>query len=338
MTRFLGEAIGREGIPDSAAELLRQERTEGYPLEYLFSRVRGRRSRLIGDWRPLIYDASPLDYLASPQYRGFIRERTAEGMWRALLQEHGWVYRQMDQSTRKAFAPYFLYAELRTIFICLRYLEGDRAQKAGEVLSVSLLSNGMKDLLHTGGVHNSLAGLEQLFKTWSPVESALPELYEQKGLRDVERSITDRYLSFVLRRPLLPVLRELFIRIIDSRNILALYKSLRTQTTGKDIFIAGGTLQVERLRDILERGDLLAVAGLIRQAAGIAVSSPDPTQVEVALYRGITRFLRDAGRDPLDAALLLDYLWRGSLEVMNLSLLIAGKDLEREEIAAELVR
>ena len=137
MTRFLGEAIGREGIPDSAAELLRQERTEGYPLEYLFSRVRGRRSRLIGDWRPLIYDASPLDYLASPQYRGFIRERTAEGMWRALLQEHGWVYRQMDQSTRKAFAPYFLYAELRTIFICLRYLEGDRAQKAGEVLTTT---------------------------------------------------------------------------------------------------------------------------------------------------------------------------------------------------------
>jgi vacuolar-type H+-ATPase subunit C/Vma6 len=60
--------------------------------------------------------------------------------------------------------------------------------------------------------------------------------------------------------------------------------------------------------------------------------------VEVALYQGITKFLRGEGKDPLDAALILDYLWRCSLEVMNLSLLLEGKDLEREEAAAELVR
>jgi vacuolar-type H+-ATPase subunit C/Vma6 len=338
MTHGLREFAGQERALKNAAELLRQERTDGYPLEYLFSRVRGRRSRLIQDWRPLIYDSSALDYLASPQYHGFVRERTAEGMWRALLEEHGWVYRQMDEATRKIFSPYFLYAELRTIFICLRYLEGDKAQKAGEVLSVSLLSNEMKDILRSSEVRDALAGLERLFGILSPASPGLPERYEAKGLREVERSLTDRYLAFVLKQPLPSVLRGFFIRIIDSRNILALYKSLRIQTTGKDIFIAGGTLETERLQGILEKGDIFAVAGLIRQAAGVAVSSPDPTQVEVALYRGITRFLREEGRDPLHAALLLDYLWRGSLEVMNLSLLIAGKDLEREEMAAELVR
>jgi hypothetical protein len=34
---------------------------------------------------------------------------------------------------------------------------------------------------------------------------------------------------------------------------------------------------------------------------------------------------------------VLEYLWRCSLEITNLSLLFAGKDLEREELAAELV-
>ena len=338
MTPFARETAGRERAPDNAADLLRQERTEGYPPEYLLSRVRGRRSRLIRDWRPLIYDASPVDYLSSPQYHGFVRERTAEGMWRALLQEHGWIHRQMDETTRKIFAPYFLYAELRTIFICLRYLEGDKAQRTGEVLNVSLLSNEVREMLRKGEVREALYGLERLFKALSPAETALPELYERKGLREVERSLTDRYLSFVLKQPLHAVLREFFIRIIDSRNILALYKSLRVQTAGKGAFLAGGTLKVERLQEILEKGDIFAVAGPIRQTAGVSVSSPDPTQVEVALYRGVTRYLREEGRDPLAAALLLDYLWRASLEVMNLSLLIAGKDLEREEIAAELVR
>jgi hypothetical protein len=47
--------------------------------------VRGRRSRLIQDWRPLIYDSSPLDYLASPQYHGFVRERTAP--WDTYFEE-----------------------------------------------------------------------------------------------------------------------------------------------------------------------------------------------------------------------------------------------------------
>jgi len=80
------------------------------------------------------------------------------------------------------------------------------------------------------------------------------------------------------------------------------------------------------------------VSGLIRQAAGVKIASPDPTQVEVALYRGITRFLKGAGRDPLDEALILDYLWRCQLEIMNLSVLLATKGLERDEAAAELVR
>ncbi|MHB8844526.1 MAG: V-type ATPase subunit [Nitrospirota bacterium] len=337
MTPFAREAMG-ERAPDNAGDLLRQERTEGYPPEYLFSRVRGRRSRLIRDWRPLIYDDSPADYLSSPQYHGFVRERTAAGMWRALLQEHGWIHRQMDEATRKIFAPYFLYAELRTIFICLRYLEGDKALKTGEVLNVSLLSSEVKEMLRTGEVRGALAGLDRLVNALSPAEPALPELYERKGLREVERSLTDRYLSFVLKQPLHAVLRGFFIRIIDSRNLLGLYKSLRMQTVGKGIFLAGGTVQVGQLQEVLEKGDIFAVAGLIRRASGVAVSSPDPTQVEVALYRGVTRYLREEGRDPLAAALLLDYLWRASLEVMNLSLLIAGKDLEREEIAAELAR
>ena len=318
--------------------LLRKERTQGYPSEYLLSRVRGRRSRLIHDWSPLIYDASPLDHLASALYQGFVRERTAEGMWRALLLEHGWVHGQMDEEARRIFAPYFLYAELRTIIICLRYLQGEKAQKAGEILGASLLSGEVKAVLHDGEITDALIGLEVLLNALSPDFSGLSAVYREKGLREIELILAHRYLASVLHLPLHPVMRGFFVRVIDSRNILALYKALRAGAAGSGQFMAGGMVHVERLKDLQEKEDILEVIGLIRQAVGQAIASPDPTHVEVALYRGITKFLKGEGRDPLDAALILDYLWRCQLEVMNLSMLLAGKGLERDEASAELVR
>jgi vacuolar-type H+-ATPase subunit C/Vma6 len=133
------------------------------------------------------------------------------------------------------------------------------------------------------------------------------------------------------------VVREFVRRIIDARNVLALYKSLRLASKDPSVFIGGGSIAVERLKDLQERDDLFSVITLVRQAAGLAIAAPDPTQVEVALYRGITRFLKQEGKDPLSTALVLEYLWRCSLEVTNLSVLLSAKDLDRESAAAELI-
>ena len=325
-------------FPDGPRGLLRQGRERGYPMEYLLSRIRGRRSRLIRDWRSIVYDAAPGEFLASAQYQGFVRERTAEGMWRALLREYGWVFGQMEEELRRVFAPYILYSELRTVFLCLRYLHGDRAQKAGEVLGESLLADSVKNILRDGETSVVVERLERQFCRLSPEFTGLASTYEQKGLREVEQHLTNSLLSTIIRTPLHPVMKEFFSRIIDARNILSLYKSLRLNAKDPAVFMSGGTVAIERLKDLLEKDDIFEVITLIRQVSGITVAAPDTTQVEVALYRGITKYLHIEGRDPLGAALILDYLWRCSLEVMNLSLLLAGKDLEREEIAAELVR
>lgn len=318
--------------------LLKQGRERGYPVEYLLSRIRGRRSRLIRDWQSLIYDATPLEFLASAQYQGFVRERSAEGMWRALLLEYGWVFRQMEEETRKIFAPYILYTELRTVFICLRYLQGDRTQKAGEVLGVSLLADNVKNILRDREASAAVESLERQFCRLSPEFTGLAAKYEEKGLREIEQHLTNSFLIAIIRTPLHPVMKEFFSRIIDARNILSLYKSMRLNAKDAAVFIPGGTVSIGQLKGLLDKDDIIEVITLIRQAAGITIAAPDPTQVEVSLYRGITKYLHKEGRDPLGAALILDYLWSCSLEVMNLSLLLAGKDLEREEIAAELVK
>jgi vacuolar-type H+-ATPase subunit C/Vma6 len=316
---------------------LLQQGGGGYPLEYVLSRVRGRRSRLIRDWRALAYGAGPTEYLASAQYHGFVRERSLEGLWRSLQKEHQWVFGQLDEAMRRTLAPYFLYAELRTITVCLRLIQGGKGQQTGDVLAESLLADDLKTVLRAEDAATAIAGLEDTLVRLSAGFRGLSALYEERGLRELEQKLVNQYLADVPERPLQPVVREYFRRIIDARNILALYKSLRLASKDATLFIPGGSITVERLRDLQERDDLFAVVALVRQAAGITIAAPDPTQLEVALYRGVTKFLKQEGKDPLGTALILEYLWRCSLEVTNLSVLLAGKDLDRESAAAELV-
>jgi hypothetical protein len=164
------------------------------------------------------------------------------------------------------------------------WLEGAKAQRAGEVLGASLLSAEMQAILREGEVEDALAGLEQLFGALSPVFTGLAAVYAEKGLREVERILTQRYLAVVIALPLHPVLRGVFTRVSDSRNILALYKALRTGGTEAGLFLSGGIVPVERLTVLLEKEIILEVSGLVRQAAGVRIASAEPTQVEVALY------------------------------------------------------
>lgn len=317
--------------------LLRREQRPGHPPEYLYSRVRGRRSKLIRDWRAVLRDATPAQHLASAEYRGFVRDRTLEGMWGSLLTEHAWAFGQMDEELRCRLAPYFLYVELRTLCMCLRHRSAEHEQEVNGLLDPSLLSRELKELLRSAALPGLLVELEERFSALSPLFRGLSARYADAGLRSAERFLTDAYLEYVLTLPLYPVLRGLFIRLINSRNLLLLYKVLRFGAKDPATFIPGGTIAPDQLETALQRDDLFAVLPLLRQATGIALSEPDLTRLETALYRSITKHLRREGRDPLGMALVLDYLWQCSLEMTNLSLLFAGKDQGREEIAAELV-
>ncbi|HLO24777.1 MAG TPA: hypothetical protein VK187_01600, partial [Geobacteraceae bacterium] len=82
----------------------------------------------------------------------------------------------------------------------------------------------------------------------------------------------------------------------------------------------------------------VSLESLVNEVTGVRLERTEPAQVEHALYRGMTRWLKRAGRDPFGAAPILDYLWRCSLEAMNMNVLYYGRDVERELVAAELVQ
>lgn len=77
---------------------------------------------------------------------------------------------------------------------------------------------------------------------------------------------------------------------------------------------------------------------LLHELAVDGIGAADPVKLEAALYRGITRALKKESRADLSIGPILDYLWRCSTEAMNLSILSYGQKLQRDIVAADLVR
>jgi vacuolar-type H+-ATPase subunit C/Vma6 len=292
--------------------------------------------RLITDWRPLLFDASPFDSL-SP--RRTAKDRPPEGVWRNLMREYRWVFLQMNKGLRLVFRPFFLYVELRTLFICLRHGNVKKAGVVEELLAVSLLSDGIRHILVTSpDVRTAVSGIERVFLPLSGKFSGLGRVFDVSGLAGVEQRLMNTFLSVTAQAGLHPVMKRFFRRLIDARNIMNLYKYFRLELTAPPPFIEGGNVPEDRFKEIINGLDVAAVVSLVRELTGIKIGTPDSTQVESALYKGMTRYLRKEGRDPLGTGLILDYLWKCSIEARNLSLLLAGRDLEREAVSAELVQ
>jgi vacuolar-type H+-ATPase subunit C/Vma6 len=245
----------------------------------------------------------------------------------------------MNGHLREMFGFFFLYSELKTLFICLRHMNDKKTGRVDELLSVSLLSKAMKDVLLTGvDIPSAVSGIERNFTDYSLRFAGLREVFESDGLRGVEQRLTNTYLTMVMQEPLQPLMKKFFMRLIDSRNIISTYKFLRLESKALLSFIEGGNVPRERYTKIADQKDLFGLASLVREDTGIIVETIDPTHVEIALYKGITRFLKRAGRDPLGVGLILDYLWKCSIEAMNLSILFYSRDIERDAVAAELVQ
>ncbi len=320
-------------------ELLCSPADQGYPVDYLLVRIKGRRSRLIRDWKRLTFDAGLFDAATVSLPDGLFKGKSPDSIGADLVREYRWVYEQMNLWLREIFGPFFFYSEFRTIFICLRHIKDKKAGVLDELLDTSLLSDAMKDiLLESADVKIAVTEIERLFSLLSPRYAGLVAILASEGMRGVEQQLTERYLAETAGSKLHPLMKGFFIRLIDARNAMSLYKFLRLDLSTHPFFIPGGAIPDSRLLGLAGSDDLDKAGALIQELTGIPVERPDPTSVELALYRGMTRWLRKAGKDPLGVGLILDYLWRCSIEAMNLRELYYGRDLERETIAAEIVQ
>jgi vacuolar-type H+-ATPase subunit C/Vma6 len=283
--------------------------------------------------------ASPLEHLPEGHFQRTLGERTPEAVWRTLLSEYGWVYHQMNRQLRETFSPFFLYAELRTMIICIRYLRELKRDTVRQMLMVSLLSDDIKKMLSESDDEFSVVQeIEKTFFLFSERFKGIAEIMRTEGLKGFEQNLVERYLSVIVGIGTDPLLRAFFRRLIDARNMLALAKLLRLGTTADHSFIPDGTVSAERFDDILAGRNTQAADKLLGELTGEMISAVDLKGIEARLYRRISRWLKRESREVPGIGPALAYLWKCSIEAINLSILFYGQELGRDTVAAELVR
>jgi ATP synthase (C/AC39) subunit len=303
--------------------LLSRPAFAGYPDEYLLARLRGRRAKQASERH-------------SPTAAAGMTDAEA---WDAMRSEFRWVYRQMNGGLRETFAPLFLWFELRTITLCLRFRRGGERGKAAGLLPASLLAKPVQQALTEDGepaaVMEAVSGL--LAAVAGPYRG-LGAIYRERGGREHEQLLVTLYLERMTALPLHPVLREFFRSLIDMRNLVTLAKQLRWQLHEPQLFIRGGEITPERLGKALEEGNPAGLAALLAALPGMGAIPAGQENPEQQLFGWLTAKVRRLGRDPLGAGLVLDYLWRCFVEAHNLSILIHGEGLDNETLGAELIR
>lgn len=278
-------------------KLLREIEIAGASCDYLYARIRCRRAAL-----DVSGQGSPGEQAAPRQ---------------ALRAEYAWVYRQLDGRLRRKVAPFFEYAELRTLVIALRYLAADDLSEIRKQLQFSQLHPRLLDLLlAAGAVAPVVAALERLLGGEYRYFIGLSEVYLRQGPGGLEQALLGGCLAANVNRRDCPPLRQLLLYLLDMRNLLAVYKHLHWQVPSAPPLLEGGTLDLPFCREILASGDMGKLLELMRIKSE-QQGQPADDDVEAFLFAGLTSQLQRAGRDPLQPGLVLDYLWRCLLTARN---------------------
>lgn len=314
--------------------MLRKIDDRGYPVDYILARLRGRRAHLITDWEPLIQGSVSPGSIASARYGSIMTEEYQEGARRHLMKEFCSVYAMLNGALRRIFDPFFLYVELGTIFISLRYAGGKEPGRIERILSTSLLSGKIGEILRRGeDLRSAVEGLEDCFISLSDSFAGLRNVFLETGLPGWERALSVRFLEHEVQSGLHAVMQDFFTAVIDSRNLLSIYKYIKLDAKKVPLFVSGGSIKESMLKKVADRKDLTAMYSLVR---GLTGTEPGLSNIETALYSMVTGLLRRSGRDPLSVGPILDYLWRCSREAVNMSILLYGRGIDPEIIAREL--
>lgn len=320
-------------------KLLHSPEGSGYPTEYLIARIMGRRAYLIKDWHDILMSPDRHESFLPDYYRELIAKFSREGVWNRMLKEFKWVYVQMNVTLKNVFLPFFIYAEVKTIILCLRYKTGTAHRADVEaLLSYSLLSGKVKELLiKEAELAVIIAELEKKFLSFPANAKRMQETFSEEGLKGVEEYLSNRVIEDIIRSKLHPVIKHFFVFLIDIKNIVTLYKQVRWEIKTVPVFLERGNIDCASLKRISVSGDISGILRLIYQITGTRIKDPHVSEIQNALYKGMTRHIKLLARDNPDIGLILDYLWKTYMEARNLSILMYGKDIETKDIKKELV-
>lgn len=320
-------------------ELLQEIKDSGYPSEYLLARIHGRKLSLPGNWESVLSGIDIPEYPVAYGHGKSISTHTQDSTWRRFLKEPAWIYHQMNNGLRKLFRPYFMYMELNTLLICLRYKAAKgNSPEIEHLLEFSILSDKIQALLKTGTDLLSILHILGTKSSFTQEKSGgLERAFSRDGFKGVEQKITGALFHYILNMETHPLIKRFFVFITDARNIITLHKYLSWDTTSGTFFIEGGSIKTTTLSDILHSSDRDALSTLLYRHTGLRIGATDAAVVDSALQRRLTLKIRKWEKESRDIGLILNYLWRCGLAAKNLSIIYHSRGIDRDILKEELV-
>lgn len=306
----------------------------GYPENYLLSRIKGRRTSIIRDWSFILREHDILHSIESIKgIAGINSDIINSRLWK----EYYWVYSQMNEVLRKRFHNFFEYMEIMRLIKMLRYKKDNDIEMIKTITLTGLMSEDIEDIiLYYPDFLELIREIERRLLFISNLFNGLREVYEREGFRGMERFIINRYLETLLQRKMDKVMRDFFIYMVDSRNIMSLYKSIRWSIPAEPYFISGGRIEKKRFLLISENKRLDILKSLIMSITGTLIKEPQVTEIENALSQATLKMLIKKSRES-STGLILHYLWNLYIEARNIRTLLEGVDMDREILSNEVI-
>jgi len=247
-----------------------------------------------------------------------------------------WVYKRLNSRLRKQLEAFLDQLAMRNLILTLRYTFAGETPPAA-LLNNSLLAKPLQQLVTTTGeTETTIARLEAALSSDYPFAVGLSATYQNQGPGGVEQRLADGILQHGLARAGDNIIKATLRYLIDVRNCLMINKLWRWQVIQAPLLTTGGLLATTSLQQIWATHDSDRLTRLTTRLAGEALLITETIGMEQSLLRGLTRFLRRAGRDPLGLAVVIEYLWLAQLAIHN-QLLRQALALDREELLEEVL-
>jgi hypothetical protein len=306
--------------------LLKPIRQHEFPADFLLARLKGRSGRIRIDWNSLRAAADPVAWGHPGFLVPYLRAHLEDGPWKFLFHEFGWVRSRMNSRLRHIFFPVFLYFELFNLLAGLRCKEhGNLIGRIDFIGSYSLLDDSLFALIRTeSSMERIIDHLAQSFAHIAPGFERAWQTYFQGGFSALDQAVFEVFFTHWSSRSLPVILKTFLQQLVDTTNLLGLYKAMLWNVEAPPATLPGGTLAPQSFVKAYEKGRMDTV---LRKAG---MSEVDPEQesgagLESAVYLNLRKTLKRNIHEPSGVGYILYYIWEQYLFARRYSFMLRRK-------------
>ncbi|MBU2537638.1 MAG: hypothetical protein KKH22_04310 [Proteobacteria bacterium] len=306
--------------------LLRDLPQSEFPAEYLVPRLLARNGAAATGVQDCLAGKKPVAWATDQEITG------------ELLATRFWLYRQLHSRLRQDLGPVFLFSELKTLINWLRIRQAHASDALlHSLLSHSLLCPELQQALREETEAEPLAARLDtiLCSRLDPAFSGIAARYSKNGLPDFEKRLYQLFFEHIGLTAANAVVRSFFKGVADQRNILAFAKA--SHWKDQPFFLPGGHLALnwEKAWAEPERADRLLTR--LHWESGLPQGAKELSGLEDFLLRRQSLLLHRQARNGT-VERIIHFLWQQDIHAGNMGLLLHGRLVGAEMLAAKVVQ